>query len=147
MLTRGSGEYGSQRQWNFDDARIRECGSGRQNRYIWWRVDPGLRIRASHLFLETCTLIFISGFMPDAWIQKHVVVSVKSQVPYHIVPFRSLYYILFWSLGTVTLFLILVPVLFEYRYRIFCFNTGFVFFCFNTGTVFFVLIPVPYFLF
>ena len=58
----------------------------------WIRV---LRILASHLFLEICTLIFISGFMPDAWIQKHVVVSVKSKVPYHIVPFRSLYYILF----------------------------------------------------
>jgi hypothetical protein len=45
---------------------------------LWWCADPGVRIRASHIFLEACTLNFISGSIPDAWIQKQVVVSVKS---------------------------------------------------------------------
>ncbi len=36
-------------------------------------TDPGV----THLS-ETCTLNFISGSIPDAWVQRHVVVSVKS---------------------------------------------------------------------
>jgi len=54
MMTRGSGsaDPGVRTVANtfYDDARIRECGSGRQNRYqhfLWWRADPGVRIRAS----------------------------------------------------------------------------------------------------
>jgi hypothetical protein len=54
MMTRGSGEYGSGRRnryvENYDDARIRECGSGRRKPVIWkimmtrgpWSADPGV---------------------------------------------------------------------------------------------------------
>ncbi len=82
MMTRGSGsgDPGVRTTIKFYDAQIRGCGSGRQNRsYLFMMTrgsgsaDPGV----THL-LEACTLNFISGSTPDTWIQKHVVVSVKS---------------------------------------------------------------------
>jgi hypothetical protein len=86
----------------YDDARIREYGSGRQNHcqeiLMVTRgsgsTDPGVRTAVKKLpvatrgsgstdpgvthFSETCILNFISGSIPDAWVQKHVAVSVKS---------------------------------------------------------------------